>query len=236
MIATRLRECPFFLFLCIFVVQLTGIPALADHPGHKLDEVMGGKEKYFQVIDKPAPAFSLQDADGRAVTLDDMRDKIVVLHFVYAGCPDICPLHAERIAEIQEMIAQTPMKTRVQFVTITTDPENDTAEVMKDYGPAHGLERDNWTFLTKRPEQTEDATRKLAESFGHKFIKSESGYQTHSSVTHIIDRGGRWAANFHGLKFKPVNLVLYLNGLSHNTNGSEPPAETSFWQRLRELF
>lgn len=224
------------LLLCVFVVQLAGIPALADHPGHKLDEVMGSKEKYFQVIDKPAPAFSLQDADGRAVTLDDMRDKIVVLHFVYTGCPDICPLHAERIAEIQEMVAQTSMNIRVQFVTITTDPENDTAEVMKDYGPAHGLERDNWIFLTKRSEQAEDDTRKLAEKFGHKFIKSESGYQTHSSVTHIIDRGGRWAANFHGLKFRPVNLVLYLNGLSHNTHRSEDSAETSFWQRLREWF
>lgn len=236
MIATRLREYPFILFLCVFVLQLTGLTALADHPGHKLDEVMGGKEKYFQVIDKPAPDFILQDADGRMVALDDMQDKIVVLHFVYAGCPDICPLHAELIAEIQEMIAQTPMKNRVRFVTVTTDPDNDTAEVMKDYGPAHGLETGNWTFLTKRPEQKEDATRKLAERFGHKFIKSESGYQTHSSVTHIIDKGGRWAANFHGLKFKPVNLVLYLNGLSHNTPPAKAPAEASFWQRLRELF
>lgn len=236
MIATRLRECPFFLFLCIFVVQLTGIPALADHPGQKLDEVMGGKEKYFQVIDKTAPAFALQDADGHAVTLYDLRDKIVVLHFVYAGCPNICPLHAERIAEIQEMVAQTTIKSRVQFVTITTDPENDVDDILREYGPTHGLETDNWIFLTKQPEQAEDATRKLAEKFGHKFIKSESGYQTHSSVTHIIDKGGRWAANFHGLKFKPVNLVLYLNGLSHNTHRPKAPAESSFWQRLRELF
>src|SRR3546814_10249326 len=29
-------------------------------------------------------------------------------------------------------------------------------------------------------------------------------------------RGGRWAANFHGLRFNSVNMVLYINGLINN--------------------
>src|SRR3546814_10273270 len=87
---------------------------------------MTGKEQFFQTIDGPAPGFDLVDADGRPVALSDFADRIVVMHFIYAGCPDVCPLHADRIAEIQEMINQTPMKDRVQFVSITTDPANAT--------------------------------------------------------------------------------------------------------------
>ncbi|HET6159938.1 MAG TPA: SCO family protein [Dongiaceae bacterium] len=67
---------------------------------HSLEEVeaeTSQKEKYFQPIDKPAPDFTLRDADGRIVRLIDFRGKVVVLHFIYTHCPDICPLHAERI-------------------------------------------------------------------------------------------------------------------------------------------
>ena len=221
-----------YLFAALYAASLS-VPSLAHHPGQKLDQVMGSKERYFQAIDKKAPDFSLQDADGRPVSLAGFRDKVVVLHFVYGRCPDICPLHAERIAEVQEMIDQTPMKDLVQFVTITTDPKNDTVDVMRDYGPAHGLKPGNWMFLTTMPRQPEEATRKLAEQFGHKFLKAEDGYQTHSVVTHVIEKGGRWAANFHGLRFEPVNLVLYLNGLT-NTPPKHP--EPNIWDKMKGLF
>src|SRR3546814_1553400 len=89
------------LALALFVVSASAAPAAAHHPGADLDRVMGSKEKYFQLIDKPAPAFELMGAGENAVTLADFTDKIVVLHFVYASCPDVCPLHAEKLAEVQ---------------------------------------------------------------------------------------------------------------------------------------
>jgi protein SCO1/2 len=49
----------------------------------------------------------------------------------------------------------------------------------------------------------------------------------------VIDRGGRWAANFHGLEFDPLNLVLYVNGLS-NDHGKM--AEPTLWERVRSWF
>uniref|UniRef100_UPI0013D81A57 SCO family protein n=2 Tax=Pseudomonadota TaxID=1224 RepID=UPI0013D81A57 len=72
----------------------------------------------------------------------------VVLHFIYTSCPDVCPLHAEKIAEIQKMVNSTPMKDQVVFTSITTDPSKDTPDVLKAYGPAHGLDPVNWLFLT----------------------------------------------------------------------------------------
>ena len=219
--------------LALPVLLALGSPAAAHHPGDTLDEVMTGKEEFFQTIDRPAPAFALVDADGKPVALSDFADQIVVMHFIYAGCPDVCPLHAEKIAEIQQMVNQTPMQDRVQFVTITTDPANDTPEVLKDYGPAHGLDPANWVFLTVGPDQGEDTTRKLVEAYGHKFMITEDGLQVHGVVTHVIDRSGRWAANFHGLEFDPLNLVLYVNGLS-NSHGT--PAKPTLWKSVKAWF
>tara|TARA_R110000787_G_scaffold89257_2_gene189055 strand:- start:1017 stop:1709 length:693 start_codon:yes stop_codon:yes gene_type:complete len=213
------------------------MPASAHHPGVDLDEVLGSKDEYFQAIDKPAPHFVLRDTRGAAVMLDAFSDKVVILHFVYAGCPDVCPLHAEKLAEVQAMINQSPMKDMVQFISVTTDPANDTPEVLEAYGPAHGLDPANWTFLTTRPEQSEDGTRTLAEAFGHRFAKTDDGYQTHGVVTHVIDRAGRWAANFHGLRFKSLNLVLYVNGLTNKA--PSPPSVTpkpGWRERLKGLF
>jgi protein SCO1/2 len=133
------------------------------------------------------------------------------------------------------MVNRTPMRELVQFVTITTDPEHDTPEVMREYGPAHGLDPANWTFLTAGPDRPEDTTRKLAERFGHTFSKTEDGYQVHGVVTHVIDREGRWQANFHGLKFDPTSLVLFVNALT-NVNTPHGHRARSLWDKMRGLF
>jgi protein SCO1/2 len=206
---------------------------------HSLEEVqgiLGGEERYFQAVDKPAPDFTLSDADGRTVRLADFRGKVVVLHFIYTSCPDVCPLHAERIAEIQKLVNQTPMKDRVQFITITTDPQRDTPDVLRNYGPVHGLDPVNWLFLTTTLDQPEDATRKLAEAFGHKFTKEEEGYQMHGIVTHVIDRNGLWRGNFHSLKFQPVNMVVFINALVNDVHSESKEEDEGFWGWLKALF
>lgn len=222
-------------FLALAVAAVITPPARA-HSVDELETMLGDKEKFFQPLDEPAPDFTLRDADGAVVGLSGLRDKVVILHFIYTSCPDVCPLHAERIAVVQAMVNQTPMKEQVQFVTITTDPANDTPEVLRNYGPAHGLDPANWTFLTTMPNQPEDATRRLAESYGHKFSRTDDGYQVHGVVTHVIDKGGQWRANFHGLKFEPVNLVVFVNGLVNDVQRPHGHGQKSWRDWVRDLF
>jgi protein SCO1/2 len=217
-------------------VLAAGESTAAAHSLDELEAQLSDREQYFQPIGKDAPPFTLEDAEGRAVSLEDLRGKVVVLHFIYTSCPDVCPLHAERIAEVQEMVNRTPMRELVQFVTITTDPERDTPDVMRQYGPAHGLESVNWVFLTTRQDQPEDATRRLAERFGHGFTETSDGYQIHGVVTHVIDREARWQANFHGLKFEPTNLVVYLNALVNDAGRAHAHEPQSFWEVIRGWF
>ncbi|PDT80163.1 cytochrome-c oxidase [Sinorhizobium sp. BJ1] len=221
--------------LAIAAVMALTAPAAA-HSLEEVDQDLRDKEQYFQPVDSEAPAFTLQDADRRVVGLDVLRGKVVVLNFVYTNCPDVCPLHAERIAEIQKMINQTPMKEMVEFVTITTDPKHDTGPVLRDYGEAHGLDPANWVFLTTDPDNPEDTTRKIAETYGLKFTEDNGGMQMHGIVTHVIDQDGRLRARFHGLKFETVNLVVFVNALTNRTQKPHPHPEPGFWEKLKGLL
>lgn len=224
-------------FYSILLVFLLAPPASANHPGDDLDEVMAKKEEFFQAIDEPsAPAFELANIEGNTVRLADFSDKIVVLNFIFASCTDVCPRHSDLIADIQEMINATPMRDMVQFVSITTDPARDTPDVLRAYGPSHGLDPYNWIFLTTLPGQAEDVTRTLSEAYNVRFEPLDDGQQMHGVVTHIVDRHRRFAAKFHGLRFDPVNLVLYVNGLTNEIDPSDASSGSGWWARIVEWF
>ena len=205
----------------------TGLaPSAHAHSLEELESRLVEREAYFQGVDEETPDFALQDPGGGVTRLADFAGKVVVLHFIYTSYPDVCPLHAERIAEIQAMVNQTPMKEQVQFITITTDPKDDTPEVLREFGKTHGLDRVNWLFLTAAAGQPEAVTRDLVQAFGHRFTETDDGTQLHGVVTHVIDKQGRWRANFHGLKFEPTNLVLFVNALVNESTTSHDHDDT----------
>ncbi len=88
MIAKRLY--PLALGLAV-AAMLAGSPAALAHSMEELEGELFEREGYFQPLEgRAAPAFTLRDAAGREVSLADFRGKAVVLHFIYASCPDAC--------------------------------------------------------------------------------------------------------------------------------------------------
>lgn len=211
-------------------------PALS-HSLQELETQLSGRDKYFQPVDQPAPGFTLVDAEGRVVSLADYQDKVVVLNFIYTSCGDVCPMHSQLIAQLQQMISISPMKDRVSFISITTDPSHDRGKVLVDYGEAQGLDPVNWTFLTSPADQPDDTTRKVAKAYGLEFTEVD-GVQMHGLVTHVIDREGKLRGRFHGLNFEAISLVTFANALAndaHDADGqSDPPADP--WSWITNLF
>ena len=201
--------------LGLALAAATAAPAAA-HSIKTLESNILERETYVQMTDMPAPGFTLQDADGREVSLEDFQGKVVVLNFSYARCTDVCPLQSNVIASIQEMINATPMRDVVQFISIATDAEDakETADIMRSYGARFGLDPVNWMFLY-RGAGPKDGTIRLAERFGLKFSYTEDGDQVHGVVTHLIDKTGVLRARYHGLRFNPVNLVMHVNALTN---------------------
>ena len=212
------------------------LPPARAHALEEVDRDLDASEMYFQPADRATPDFTLQDANGAAVRWSDFRGKVVVLNFIYTHCTDECPLHAERIAKIQAMVNQTPMKSVVAFVTITTDPKRDGGKVLSDYGAAHGLDPVNWTFLTAAPDQPDNLTRKFAKAYGLEFTLTAEGEEMHGVVTHVIDQDGRLRARFHGLDFEPPNLVVFINALVNHAQTPQQHDEPSFWTKVMRSF
>jgi protein SCO1/2 len=195
---------------------MAGVAAPAGaHSLKSVEDQLRQDERYVQLMNQPAPGFTLEDAHGKRMSLDDFKDKAVVLNFVYARCKDECPLHSRFIASIQDQINQTPMREQVQFVSIATDTEDAqaTAAAMRAYAGTYGLDTANWTFLY-RGSGTPDVTIMLAKQYGLAFVPTAEGEQLHGVVTLLIDQSGRLRARYHGLKFKPVNLIIHVGALS----------------------
>jgi len=225
-----------FAILAIIIASVgSALPAFA-HSLKDVEEQLTGRDKYFQPVDQPAPAFTLENAEGQPVSLSDFRDKVVILNFIYTNCGDVCPLHSVLIAQLQSMINKTPMRDRVAFISITTDPKNDKGAVLTEYGTSHGLDPVNWTFLSSPADQPEDATRKVAKAYGLKFTETDEGAQMHGIVTHVIDKRGEMRGRFHGLNFEPVTLVSFVNALVNDIQEghSEPPQD--LWSWTTSLF
>lgn len=195
-----------------------GFPTSAG--AHSLEEVEQQqlkREPYVEIVNHPAPAFMLEDSTGRAVSLADFRGKVVVLYFIYATCPDVCPLLTQKIVEIQERVNRTPMLDQVQFVAITTDPALDTPDVLERYMTDQGVDRRNYVFLTSGADRP-DLTRQLAAQYRLTFSPTDDGYQVHASVTNVIDREGNLRARYHGLNFNTTNVVLFTNALINDVD------------------
>ena len=90
--------------------------------------------------------------DGKTLNFYDdlIRDKIVVLSFIYTSCKDICPLATARLGEAQDKLGDRVGRD-IFFYSISIEPERDTPQRLKEYADAFHA-GPGWLFLTGLPE------------------------------------------------------------------------------------
>jgi len=90
--------------------------------------------------------------DGKTLNFYDdlIKDKIVVLSFIYTSCKDICPLATARLGEAQDKLADR-LGRDIFFYSISIEPERDTPQRLKEYADAFHA-GPGWLFLTGLPE------------------------------------------------------------------------------------
>ncbi|HEU4464373.1 MAG TPA: SCO family protein [Gemmatimonadota bacterium] len=77
------------------------------------------------------PDFTLADTDGRPFDFRAATDGLVtLLFFGYTHCPDVCPIHMANIAAVLRDLDYAD-RSRIRVVFVTTDPERDTAPVVR---------------------------------------------------------------------------------------------------------
>ncbi len=136
----------------------------------------------------PRLAFTMTRArDGKEVTAQDYRGKVVLLYFGYSFCTDACPRTLSSIADVVKEMGKKGGTVRVLFVTV--DPHRDTPAILKKYESLFGPEFD---ALRGTPDQLAALARRYRVSYSVTPAHDGIPYTvTHSSVIYAFGRDGR---------------------------------------------
>lgn len=93
------------------------------------------------------PYWSFIDQDSNRVSQKDYQGTIYIVDFIFTTCPGICPIMTTNMSQLQFKLDKPGLK-EIPFISYSVNPENDTPEVLKQYGKEHGADFDRWTFLT----------------------------------------------------------------------------------------
>lgn len=106
-----------------------------------------GSQKYEGDFSYKVEDFTFTDQDGKEFSKSDLEGKIWIADFIYTTCETECPQMTYNKQKIEKALQEEGIND-IEFVSFSIDPENDTPEVLKEYGEVRGIEFDNWTFLT----------------------------------------------------------------------------------------
>lgn len=151
--------------------------------------------------------FQLPDQDGRMVSLASLRGKVVALTFLYARCPDYCPLVADQIGKVHAQLG--PLAGRVAFVAVSVDPAGDTPDAVREFLRAHHVDG---VLTYVRGTRTQ-----LRPVWAHYFVASDAqdgnaagpgAAQSvgHTTIVYVIDPQGQVRV-FLPANFDPKDLL-----------------------------
>jgi len=107
------------------------------------------------------PNTELIDQDGHRLRFFDdlIKDKVVVINFIFTGCGDSCPLETARLRQVQQLLGER-VGQDVFFYSISIDPLSDTPEVLKAYAAKFKV-GPGWRFLTGDKDEIDALRRRL---------------------------------------------------------------------------
>jgi protein SCO1/2 len=111
--------------------------------------------------DRHFPNVLLFTHDGRKVRFYDdlIKDKIVVINFMYAECEGVCPGITANLAKVQKALGDRVGRDIFMY-SITLQPRHDTPRVLNEYARMHDA-GPGWVFLTGDPDDIERLRRSL---------------------------------------------------------------------------
>lgn len=144
--------------------------------------------------------FTLTNQLSEVVSASDLVGQVWVADIVFTRCAGPCPKMTDEMSKLQQAFGGTPLR----FVTLTTDPEYDTPEILASYGKKFSAEPDRWWFLTgAKTEIARLAVEGLKLTALEKEEKdrlNEADLFIHSTIFVVVDKRGRVRGVFESLE------------------------------------
>lgn len=152
----------------------------------------------------PAPDVSLIDSTGRPFQLSSLRGKAAVVSFIYTTCNGTCPATTFELHRTRQALKQAGLwKSKVEFVSITLDPERDTPEALARYAKLYNADPAAWHFLTGSKEQV----GRVLKEWDMWVRLGPSGVLDHPSRIFLVDPQGRQREIYNLASLKPETVV-----------------------------
>ena len=99
------------------------------------------------------PNLSLVSSAGQVLNFYDdlLKDKIVVLNFMYAACQGVCPTILANLLKVRKILDRE-VKRDIFIYSLTVQPEVDTPAKLREYSEMHRIQDSRWLFLTGKPD------------------------------------------------------------------------------------
>jgi protein SCO1/2 len=131
--------------------------------------------------------FQLVDDQGKSVSGQDYRGKVVLLYFGYTHCPDVCPLTLAQLHVVMQRLGPLADGARILFVSV--DPARDTPEVMHAYVNAFDPRA---VGLSGSPREIEALSKRYRSAFTREPDRADGQYEvSHSSAIYVFDSQGK---------------------------------------------
>lgn len=136
---------------------------------------------------------------------DLVKDKRVVIQFMFARCKDICPIITHNLAEVQQLL-KGRVGSDIFFYSITLSPEEDTPRDLQSFAKKHGV-GPGWTFLTGKPDDILLLRKSLG--FFYNNPKEDADRNNHSGMVVVgTEPLMRWAMCQGGAKPDWIATVI----------------------------
>jgi protein SCO1/2 len=114
-----------------------------------------------RLAERSFPNVTLTTHEGKKVKFYDdlLKDKIVIINFMYVKCDGTCPGTTANLVKVQKLLGDRVGKDIFMY-SITLKPEEDTPKVLREYAKAYKV-GPGWQFLTGDPKDIELLRRKL---------------------------------------------------------------------------
>lgn len=137
---------------------------------------------------------------------DLVKDKRVVIQFMFTRCKDICPVITHHLAEVQQLL-NGRVGRDIFFYSISLSPEDDSPRDLKAYAKAHHVGGPGWTFLTGKPEDIFQLRKSLG--FFYNNPKEDANRNNHSGMIVVgTEPLMRWAMCQGGANPKWIATVI----------------------------
>ena len=148
------------------------------------------------------PALAMVDQHGNRVMLSSLKGKPVLIDFVYTSCHLECPVLTSKFRMIARALGPA-LGPKVTMVSISLDPEHDSAPVLLKYARDEGAEDPGWLFLTGPPATIDNEL----ELFRIKRMREKDGSIGHIASAFLLGADGRPVRQYDVLTVKTDTII-----------------------------